>query len=263
MDLWRARVPASLPIKNLKPNHWIFSQEVAEEAESRRLPLLPCLSRNNADEFHHYCMSPTEVSAASGSIFAFARGQSIPQPHRPGGLWLHGFIRLASVPSVAKNAEPGFPSGCSAVNHIPQFHRKRRARNAQRRTKSAHQIGSGWRRNTALLQVCQPLVPCLPVLPSTGRPDRAGRGSLSDTTTAAGNITFLQPESVGELPRGLGVRDFGLKDYFTSKYRICARSRRSSGRKSGCAMEMSSSPRSRSVLPWRLTTPYSVTTQCT
>jgi hydrogenase maturation protease len=32
----------------------------------------------------------------------------------------------------------------------------------------------------------------------------------------AGTITFLQPESVGELPRGLGAHDFGLKDLFAA-----------------------------------------------
>jgi hydrogenase maturation protease len=30
----------------------------------------------------------------------------------------------------------------------------------------------------------------------------------------AGSITFLQPENVGDLPRGLGAHDFGLKDLF-------------------------------------------------
>ena len=40
-------------------------------------------------------------------------------------------------------------------------------------------------------------------------------------------------------------------------------SRRSSARKSGCAIEISASPRSRSDWPWRLTAPYSVTTQWT
>lgn len=30
----------------------------------------------------------------------------------------------------------------------------------------------------------------------------------------AGTITFLQPRDVGELPRGLGAHDFGLKDLF-------------------------------------------------
>jgi len=28
-------------------------------------------------------------------------------------------------------------------------------------------------------------------------------------------IIFLQPEFVGELPRGLGAHDFGLKDFFS------------------------------------------------
>ncbi|MBL9214962.1 MAG: hydrogenase maturation protease [Opitutaceae bacterium] len=32
----------------------------------------------------------------------------------------------------------------------------------------------------------------------------------------AGTITFLQPRSVGELPRGLGAHDFGLKDLFAA-----------------------------------------------
>jgi hydrogenase maturation protease len=32
----------------------------------------------------------------------------------------------------------------------------------------------------------------------------------------AGTITFLQPDSVGELPRGLGAHDFGLKDLFAA-----------------------------------------------
>jgi hydrogenase maturation protease len=32
----------------------------------------------------------------------------------------------------------------------------------------------------------------------------------------AGTITFLQPEFVGELPRGLGAHDFGLKDLFAA-----------------------------------------------
>jgi hydrogenase maturation protease len=30
----------------------------------------------------------------------------------------------------------------------------------------------------------------------------------------AGTVTFLQPRDVGELPRGLGAHDFGLKDLF-------------------------------------------------
>jgi hydrogenase maturation protease len=33
---------------------------------------------------------------------------------------------------------------------------------------------------------------------------------------AAGTITFLQPEFVGDLPRGLGAHDFGLKDLFAA-----------------------------------------------
>jgi hydrogenase maturation protease len=32
----------------------------------------------------------------------------------------------------------------------------------------------------------------------------------------AGTITFLQPELVGDLPRGLGAHDFGLKDLFAA-----------------------------------------------
>lgn len=32
----------------------------------------------------------------------------------------------------------------------------------------------------------------------------------------AGTITFLQPKRVGELPRGLGAHDFGLKDLFAA-----------------------------------------------
>jgi hydrogenase maturation protease len=32
----------------------------------------------------------------------------------------------------------------------------------------------------------------------------------------AGTITFLQPAYVGELPRGLGAHDFGLKDLFAA-----------------------------------------------
>ena len=32
----------------------------------------------------------------------------------------------------------------------------------------------------------------------------------------AGTITFLQPDTVGELPRGLGAHDFGLKDLFAA-----------------------------------------------
>ncbi|HEY0865149.1 MAG TPA: hydrogenase maturation protease [Lacunisphaera sp.] len=32
----------------------------------------------------------------------------------------------------------------------------------------------------------------------------------------AGTITFLRPEVVGELPRGLGAHDFGLKDLFAA-----------------------------------------------
>ena len=32
----------------------------------------------------------------------------------------------------------------------------------------------------------------------------------------AGTITFLQPAFVGELPRGLGAHDFGLKDLFAA-----------------------------------------------
>jgi hydrogenase maturation protease len=31
----------------------------------------------------------------------------------------------------------------------------------------------------------------------------------------AGTITFLQPRDAGDLPRGLGAHDFGLKDLFT------------------------------------------------
>lgn len=33
---------------------------------------------------------------------------------------------------------------------------------------------------------------------------------------AAGTITFLQPRFVGDLPRGLGAHDFGLKDLFAA-----------------------------------------------
>lgn len=33
---------------------------------------------------------------------------------------------------------------------------------------------------------------------------------------AAGTITFLQPGFVGDLPRGLGAHDFGLKDLFAA-----------------------------------------------
>ena len=33
---------------------------------------------------------------------------------------------------------------------------------------------------------------------------------------SAGTITFLQPLDVGELPRGLGAHDFGLKDLFAA-----------------------------------------------
>jgi hydrogenase maturation protease len=32
----------------------------------------------------------------------------------------------------------------------------------------------------------------------------------------AGTITFLRPEFVGDLPRGLGAHDFGLKDLFAA-----------------------------------------------
>lgn len=32
----------------------------------------------------------------------------------------------------------------------------------------------------------------------------------------AGTITFLQPRQVGDLPRGLGAHDFGLKDLFAA-----------------------------------------------
>ncbi len=32
----------------------------------------------------------------------------------------------------------------------------------------------------------------------------------------AGTLSFLQPEFVGELPRGLGAHDFGLKDLFAA-----------------------------------------------
>ena len=32
----------------------------------------------------------------------------------------------------------------------------------------------------------------------------------------AGTITFLQPKFVGDLPRGLGAHDFGLKDLFAA-----------------------------------------------
>lgn len=34
--------------------------------------------------------------------------------------------------------------------------------------------------------------------------------------TAAGTVTYLQPQRVGELPRGLGAHDFGLKDLFAA-----------------------------------------------
>src|SRR3954469_22476824 len=47
------------------------------------------------------------------------------------------------------------------------------------------------------------------------------------------------------------------------KCRMRARSRLNSGRKSGCAIEINASPRSRKVFPCRFTAPYSVTTQCT
>lgn len=33
---------------------------------------------------------------------------------------------------------------------------------------------------------------------------------------AAGTVTFLQPRQVGDLPRGLGAHDFGLKDLFAA-----------------------------------------------
>ena len=49
----------------------------------------------------------------------------------------------------------------------------------------------------------------------------------------------------------------------STKCRVAMASRRSSARKSGCAIEMSASARWRSVRPCRLTAPYSVTTQCT
>src|ERR1043166_4824525 len=59
----------------------------------------------------------------------------------------------------------------------------------------------------------------------------------------------------------------GEKNYAAAtrgaKVRTRAKSRRSSPRKSGCAIEISASPRSRIVLPWRFTAPYSVMTQCT
>src|SRR5262249_54606461 len=45
--------------------------------------------------------------------------------------------------------------------------------------------------------------------------------------------------------------------------RARAKSRRNSARKSGCAIEINASPRSRSDFPWRFTAPYSVITQCT
>jgi len=32
----------------------------------------------------------------------------------------------------------------------------------------------------------------------------------------AGTVTFLQPDGIGELPRGLGAHDFGLKDLFAA-----------------------------------------------
>jgi hydrogenase maturation protease len=49
--------------------------------------------------------------------------------------------------------------------------------------------------------------------------DGAGDIILVDATRdgrAAGTITFLQPNFVGELPRGLGAHDFGLKDLFAA-----------------------------------------------
>lgn len=42
---------------------------------------------------------------------------------------------------------------------------------------------------------------------------------MIDATRAgrpAGTITFLQPPCMGELPRGLGAHDFGLKDLFAA-----------------------------------------------
>lgn len=49
--------------------------------------------------------------------------------------------------------------------------------------------------------------------------DGAGDIVMIDATRdgrPAGTITFLQPLCVGELPRGLGAHDFGLKDLFAA-----------------------------------------------
>jgi hydrogenase maturation protease len=49
--------------------------------------------------------------------------------------------------------------------------------------------------------------------------DGAGDIVLIDATRdgrRAGTLTFLQPEVVGDLPRGLGAHDFGLKDLFAA-----------------------------------------------
>jgi len=49
--------------------------------------------------------------------------------------------------------------------------------------------------------------------------DGVERVILIDATrdgNPAGTITYLQPQRVGELPRGLGAHDFGLKDLFAA-----------------------------------------------
>ncbi|HTL68860.1 MAG TPA: hydrogenase maturation protease [Lacunisphaera sp.] len=49
--------------------------------------------------------------------------------------------------------------------------------------------------------------------------ESAGDVILIDATRdgrSAGTIAFLQPQLVGELPRGLGAHDFGLKDLFAA-----------------------------------------------
>ncbi len=54
-----------------------------------------------------------------------------------------------------------------------------------------------------------------------------------------------------------------MADRYPTRARVRATSLVSSARKSGCAIEISASERSRSDNPCRLTAPYSVTTQWT
>jgi hydrogenase maturation protease len=52
-----------------------------------------------------------------------------------------------------------------------------------------------------------------------GEFDRVAAIILIDATRdgrPAGTVTYLRPERAGDLPRGLGAHDFGLKDLFTA-----------------------------------------------